>query len=65
MKKALYRIQNPKLKISQYAPAYVKILHMAQDPDERNLLDNKITKRIQSILGTMLYYAWLVDSKHL
>ena len=34
---------------------------MAPDPDERYLLDKKNTKRIQSIVGTLLYYARSVD----
>ena len=34
---------------------------MAPDPDESNLLDKKDTRRIQSIVGTMLYYARSVD----
>ena len=28
---------------------------MAPDPDKRNILDNKSTKRIQFIVGTFLY----------
>ena len=34
---------------------------MAPDPDDRNLLDKNSTKRIQYIVGTILYYVWLVD----
>ena len=34
---------------------------MAPDPDKRDLLECFFTKRIQSIVGTMLYYAWSVD----
>ena len=30
---------------------------MASDPDESNILDKNSTNRIQSIVGTMLYYA--------
>ena len=30
---------------------------MAPDPDKINILDKKFTKRIQSIVGTMLYYS--------
>ena len=30
---------------------------MAPDPDESNILDKKATKRIHSIVGTMIYYA--------
>ena len=38
-----------------------KRLQMAPDPDKSDILDKKATKRIQSIVGTMLYYAWSVD----
>ena len=38
---------------------------MAPDPDKSNLLDNKSTKIIQSIVGTFLYYARSVDPKML
>ena len=34
---------------------------MATDPDEIDILDKKATNRIHSIVGTMLYYSWLVD----
>ena len=34
---------------------------MAPDPDESNFLDKKATKRIQPIVGNMLYYARSVD----
>ena len=65
--KALDRLQHPNPKILQYAPhlwtvpAYRKIFHMAPNPDNSNLLDKKSTKIIQSIVGTMIYYAWSVD----
>ena len=64
--KALYRLQHTKRKRPQYAlhrwsvPAYEKRLQMAPYPGESNLLDKKITKRIQSIVRTILYYARLV-----
>ena len=34
---------------------------MAPDPDERYLLEKSYTRRIQPIVGTMLYYTWSVD----
>ena len=67
MRKALDRLQHPKPKISQYAlhhwsvPAYGKRLQMAPYPDGSDILDKRATKRIQSIVGTMLYYARSVD----
>ena len=66
VKKALDRLKNCNTKRSQYAPhywsvpAYGKRPQMAPDLDESDLLKNP-TKRIQSILGTMIYYAWPVD----
>ena len=71
MRKALDRFQHPNPKRPQYAPhcwsvpAYGKILQMAPDPNESNLLDKKSTKRIKSIVGTMIYYARSVDPKML
>ena len=62
MRKALGRLQHPKPKIFQYAPhrwsvpVYGKIPQIEPYPDESNLLDKKATKRIMSIVGTMLYY---------
>ena len=67
VKKALDRLQHPKPKIPQYAPhlwtvpTYGKRLQMAPDPDDIEFIDKKATKRIQSIVETMLYYAWSVD----
>ena len=67
VRKALDRLQHPNPKIPQYAPhcwsvpAYGKRLQMALDTDESNLLDKNSTKSIQSILGTMIYYALSVD----
>ena len=66
--KALECLQHPKPKLPQYSPhqctvpAYGKRIHMATSPDESKLLDKKITKRIQSIVGNFLYYARSVDS---
>ena len=63
VRKFMDRLQHPKLKRLQYAPhrwsvpAYGKILQMAPDPDKSGILDKNPTKRIQSILGTMLCYA--------
>ena len=65
--KVLNRLQHPKPKRPQYAPhfwsvpAYGKRLQMAPDPDKRNIFDKKATKRIQSIVGTMFYYARSVN----
>ena len=61
------RLQHPKPKRPQYAshlwtvPDYLKRLQMAPYPYDSNILDNKPTKIIQTIVGTMIYYAWLVD----
>ena len=61
------RIQRPKPKIPQYALhlwtiiAYVKRLQIAPYPHESNILDKKVTKRIQFIVVTVLYYACSVD----
>ena len=63
VRKALDRLQHPKPKTPQYAPhrwsvpAYGKRLQMAPYPDKSKLLYKNATKRIQSIVGTMLYYA--------
>ena len=63
VEKALDRLQRPKPKRPQYAPhiwtvpSYGKIPQMALDPDEIYLVDKKGNKRIQYIVGTMLYYA--------
>ena len=60
-------LQHTKPKIPQQAPhrwsvpAYIKIIQMAPDPDESDLLDKNSTKIIQSIVGTMIYYARSVD----
>ena len=68
LKKALDRLQHPKPKIPQYAPHFWTVptykirLNMTPDPDNSNTLDKKATKRIQSIVVTMLYYAWSVDT---
>ena len=35
---------------------------MAPDPEKRNILDKKDTKRVQSVVGNMLYYALSVDT---
>ena len=67
MKKALDRLQHPKPKIPKYAPhcwtvpIYGKKLQMAPDPYDSKILDKETTKIIQSIVGTMIYYACLVD----
>ena len=67
VRKAMDRLQHLNPKRPQYAPhqwsvpAYGKRLQMAPDPDESDLLKKKSTKRIQSIVGTMIYYARSVD----
>ena len=69
VRKALDRLQHPKPKIPQYAPhrstvpAYEKRLPMAPNIDKSNLLDKNSTKRIYSIVETMLYYSRSVDPK--
>ena len=71
MKKYLDQLQHPKPKVPQYAPhrwtvpAYVKRPQRATDSDEKNILDNKSTNIIKSIVGTMLYYARSFDPKML
>ena len=63
VKKALDRLQHHKSKRPKYAQnrwtfsTYGKILQMAPDTYDRELLDKKSTKIIQSIVGTMIYYA--------
>ena len=67
VRKSMDRFQHPKLKRPQYAPhcwsvpAYGKRPQMVLDPDKSYLLEKNATKRIRSILGTMIYYAWSVD----
>ena len=62
MGKAMDRLQHPKPKRPQYEPhswsftAYGKRLKMSQDPNESTIIWKMATKRIQSIMGTMLYY---------
>ena len=64
VKKELDRLQNYKPKRPQYAPHfwtvpdYGKRLQTEPYTDERDILDNKGTKKIQSIIDTMLYYVW-------
>ena len=61
-RKALDRLQHHNPKRPQYAPyrwsvpAYGKIPQMKPDLFKSNLLEDP-TKRIQSIVGTMIYYA--------
>lgn len=69
--KAIERIQHTNPKQRQDSPHFWTLLYygkrpqMVTDPDESYLLDNKSTKRIQSIFGTFLYYVWSVDPKML
>ena len=66
VRKSLDRLHHPKSKIPQYdphrwsVPAYGIIIQMAQYTDESNILIKKATNRIQSIVGTILYYEWSV-----
>ena len=68
VREALYRLQYPKPKRPQYVrhcwlvSAYGKILQMAPDPDENDLLEKRATNIIHSILGKILYHAWSVDT---
>ena len=65
--KAMDRLQHPKTQRHQYAPhrlsvpAYGKRLQMAPDPDNIDLIDKKATKRMNSIVETMIFYARSVD----
>ena len=67
VEKLLNKLQHPKPKRTQYAshlwtlPAYGKRFQMAPESDESNLFDKKITKGIQSVVGTLLYYSRSVD----
>ena len=67
MKNPLDRIQHLNPKRPQYATRtwsvsdYEKILQMVPNPDESDIIDRKATTIIQYIVGTMLYYAQLVD----
>ena len=68
MKKVMDILQHHNPKRPQYAPhlwtvpKYGKILKMAPDPEDSNLLEKKATKIIQSTVGTILYYARSVDT---
>ena len=61
--KALESLQNPKPKRPLYAPhrwtvpSYGRQLQTIPAPDESELIDNKTAKKIQLIVGTLLYYA--------
>ena len=63
VKKALDRLQHPRPNRPQYdphrwtVPSYGKRLQMAPYLDDSELLENKSTKRIQSVVGTMIYYS--------
>ena len=68
VRKVLDRFRYVHTKIPQHAPhlwsvpAYGKRPQMAPDPEKRNILDKKDTKRVQSVVGNMLYYALSVDT---
>ena len=65
--KALYRLQHPIPNRPQYVPhrwtfpSYRKRLQMAPNPDDSELIDKIFTKKMQYIVGTMLYYDRSVD----
>ena len=65
--KALTRLNHPAHKKPQYAPhrwtdpAYGQRLHMAPDPDSSELLNQKVIKFIQTVVGIFLYYAQALD----
>ena len=65
--KALTRLNYPAPKKHQYAqhrwtdPAYGQRLQMAPDPESSELLDQKGTKLIQTVVGIFLYYARALD----
>ena len=63
MKKTLIRLQNPICPTSLDIPHLWKKFQMAPDPDYSELIDNKSTKIIQSVVGTMLYYTQSVHPK--
>ena len=69
-RKALDSLQRTKPKRSQYdphhcsVPAYGKRLLIAQVIDDRDIIDINATNRMHSIVGTILYYARLVDPKN-
>ena len=65
--KALTRLNHPAPKKPQYAPhrwttpAYGQQLQMAPDPESSELLDKKVIKFIQTVVGIFLYYARALD----
>ena len=65
--KAPKRLHYSKAKRPKYAPhlwivpAYRKIIQMPPRPDESNMLDKKITKKIKFVVSTLLYYARSVE----
>jgi hypothetical protein len=67
IERALTRFQHPKPKKPQdnpfkyIAPEYGAKVQYAPDADTSELLDEKGKKRIQEVLGTLLYYARAVD----
>ena len=67
VEKVLDWLQHTNPKIPQYSPhhwtvpGHGKILLMAPNPDGRNIIDKEINNRIQSVDGTILYYARSVD----
>ena len=65
--KAMTRLNHPAPNKPQYAPhrwtdpAYGQRLQMAPDPDSSELLDQKGTNFIQTVVGIFKYYAWAID----
>ena len=65
---ALHRFQHPAPVYPQYSPHqhnpinYGERRQYAAAPDQSELLDKKGTTRVQSVVGTFLYYARAIDS---
>jgi hypothetical protein len=68
---ALHRFQHDPKQVPQYSPhihtpiKYGERIQYAKAPDSSAPLDKKDTKRVQSIVGTFLYYARAIDSTYL
>ena len=69
VKKALDRLQHPNPKVPQYAPhlwtfpAYGNRIHMAPYTENINIIEKNSAKRIESIVGKIIYYARSVNPK--
>jgi hypothetical protein len=68
IKRALQRFSHPKPSRPQHSPhvwqkpSYGVKIQYAPDPDTSPVLDAANSKRVQEVLGTLLYYARAVDS---